>query len=271
MKTKKKRLLVIDANSLIHRAYHALPPLTTSKGQQVNAVFGFLSVLFKVIKEIQPSYIAAAFDTAAPTKRVEKFKDYKGTRVRADDELYQQMPLVKEALDAFGIPYFEKDGWEADDVIGTIAKRTAKSNKIETIILTGDADAFQLVDETTKVYTMGKGFQDASLYGEKEVKARLGGLTPSQVVDYKGLRGDPSDNIPGVRGVGEKTAVHLLLQFGSMEKLYKALKKGEVEDVRPAALTALIKHKEDAFMSRDLASIDLDVPIEMSLNDLVWN
>lgn len=271
MKTGKKRLLVIDANSLIHRAYHALPPLTTSKGQQVNAVFGFLSVLFKVIKEIKPSYIAAAFDTSAPTKRLEKFKEYKAKRVRADDELYEQMPLVKEALDAFGITYFEKDGYEADDVIGTIAKRTAKSKKIETIILTGDADAFQLVDETTKVYTMGKGFQDASLYGEKEVKARLGGISPSQVVDYKGLRGDPSDNIPGVRGVGDKTAAQLLLQFGSMEGLYKALKKDELKDVRPAALTALTKHKEDAFMSRDLARIDLDVPIEMPIEDLVWD
>ncbi|HEB13455.1 MAG TPA: hypothetical protein ENI13_00570, partial [candidate division CPR3 bacterium] len=271
MKPKKKRLLVIDANSLIHRAYHALPPLTTSKGQQVNAVFGFLSVLFKTIKEIQPSYIAAAFDTAAPTKRLEKFKEYKAKRVRADDELYEQMPLVKEALDAFGIMYFEKDGYEADDVIGTIAKRTAKSKEIETIILTGDADAFQLVDETTKVYTMGKGFQDASLYGEKEVKARLGGISPSQVVDYKGLRGDPSDNIPGVKGVGDKTAVQLLLQCGSMEGLYKALKKDELKDVRPAALTALTKYKEDAFMSRDLARIDLDVPIEMPIEDLVWD
>ena len=270
MSAEKKHLLVIDANSLIHRAYHALPPLSTSKGQQVNAVYGFLLMLFKAIKEIQPDYIVAAFDTAAPTKRLGKFAEYKATRVKADDELYSQMPLVKKALEAFGISSFERDGYEADDILGTVAKRTAKSKKIATFILTGDSDAFQLVDSTTKVYTMRKGLQDAVMYGEKEVRERFGGLGPDQVVDYKGLRGDPSDNIPGVKGVGDKTAIQLLLRFGSLEGLYKALAKEDLEGIKPAVQKTLVASKEDAFMGRDLARIEHDVPITLSLRDIAW-
>ena len=194
MAEKKKVLLIIDANSLIHRAYHALPPLTTQKGELVNAVYGFLLVLFKAMKEFHPDYIAAAFDVAGPTFRDHKFQEYKAKRVKAPDELYNQIPRVKEVLSACAIPIYEKQGFEADDVIGTIASIAPKRQAhppLETIIVSGDLDTLQLVDDHTKVYTMRKGIQDSVLYDQKAVQERFGGLEPKQLEDYKGLRGDP--------------------------------------------------------------------------------
>jgi DNA polymerase-1 len=166
MKEEKKRLIIIDSNSLIHRAYHALPSLTTKKGELVNAVYGFLLVFLKVIKEFQPNYIAATFDSAAPTFRHKRFKEYKAKRPPAPEELYQQIPKVKEILTAFRVPIFEKEGFEADDIIGTIAKKAPKKQvipEIETIILSGDLDTLQLVNPKTKVYSLRKGVKDTIL------------------------------------------------------------------------------------------------------------
>ena len=207
-----KKFVIIDSNALIHRAYHALPRLSTRKGELVNAVYGFISVLLKVLRELDPDYIAAAFDVAAPTFRHQEYKEYKATRVKAPDELYAQIPLVKEALEAFHIPVYEHEGFEADDIIGTLVEQAPKKQKISSldmVIVTGDLDALQLVNSRTKVYTLRKGIQDTVLYGEKEVFERYG-IKPEQLADLRGLRGDPSDNIIGVPGIGEKTAVKLL-------------------------------------------------------------
>ncbi|MCH8986992.1 hypothetical protein IIA94_02385, partial [Patescibacteria group bacterium] len=265
----QKKVLIIDANSLIHRAFHALPPMNTSKGEMVNAVYGFLLMFFKAAKEFEPDYIAACFDLPGPTERHKKFKEYKAKRVKAPDELYAQIPLVKKALKAFGVPCYEKQGFEADDIIGTIAKLAPRRQvrpQLETIILSGDMDTLGLVNEHTRVYAMRKGLKDTVLYDEKAVQKRLDGLKPEQVADYKGLRGDPSDNIPGVTGIGEKVAIQLLGEFGSLESVYASL-----DSVKPRTAELLEKYKEQAFLSRDLATINKTVPIEFQLNDLAWS
>ncbi|MDO8474094.1 MAG: DNA polymerase [bacterium] len=273
---KKKRLLLIDANSLIHRAFHALPSsLTTSTGEMVNAVYGFCLAFFKAIKEFKPDYVAAAFDVAGPTFRDKKFKAYKAKREKAPDELYNQMPLVKKVLAAFHVPVYEKEGFEADDIIGTIslqAPRKQVQPPLETIILSGDADVFQLVDTRTKAYALRKGIQDSVLYDEKAVEKRFGGLRPAQLVDYKALRGDPSDNIPGVTGIGEKTAIALLLQFGSLENIYQELQENteNAKSLKPRLRDMLLQYKDQASISRELALIERHAPIEFKLSDLAW-
>lgn len=275
-KQKEKRLLLIDANSLIHRAFHALPSsLTTSTGEMVNAVYGFCLAFFKAVKEFQPDYIAAAFDVAGPTFRDKKFKAYKAKREKAPDELYNQMPLVKKVLAVFHVPVYEKEGFEADDIIGTIALQASRKQvkpPLQTIILSGDADVFQLVDKHTKAYTLRKGIQDSVLYDEKAVEKRFGGLHPVQLVDYKALRGDPSDNIPGVTGIGEKTAIDLLLKFQSLENIYKELqeKTDKAKQIKPRIAGLLAQYKEQAFLSKELATLDQQVPIEFQLEDFAW-
>jgi len=269
--TNEKRLIVIDSNSIIHRAYHALPPLTTKKGELVNAVYGFLLVFLKVIREFQPDYIAATFDFPAPTFRHKKYKEYKAKRPPAPEELYLQIPIVKEVLKAFSVPIFEKEGFEADDIIGTISHLAPKKQilpGIETIILSGDLDALQLVDSHTKVYALRKGVKDTILYDENLVKEKYQGLTPEQILDFKALRGDPSDNIPGVTGIGEKTATELIKNFGSLENLYKELEENseKAKKLKPKLKEILFKYKEQAFLSKGLAQIKKDVPIDFNLN-----
>ena len=255
-----KRLLLIDGNAIIHRAYHALPPLTTKKGELVNAVYGFASTLLKVMDKFQPDYIAASFDLKGPTFRHKKFKDYKATRVKAPDELYAQIPKVKEVTRAFGIPIYEKEGFEADDVIGTITRNSQLATRnINIVIVTGDLDTLQLVDDRTKVYTMRRGISDSVLYDEKKVEERYG-LKPEQLKDFKGLRGDPSDNIPGVKGIGEKTAASLIQKYGALERIYENLDK-----IKGAVREKLEKNKAQALISKDLGTIKTDVPIKFDL------
>ena len=247
--TNKKRLIIIDSNSIIHRAFHALPPLTTQKGELVNAVYGFLLVFFKAIREFQPDFVAAAFDFPAPTFRHKKYKEYKAKRPPAPKELYQQIPKIKELLGVFGVPIFEKEGFEADDIIGTISRLAPKKQvlpEIETIILSGDLDALQLIDAWTKVYALRKGVKNVILYDEKLVKEKFQGLIPEQILDFKALRGDPSDNIPGVTGIGEKTAIELLLKFGSLDNLYKELEENseKTKTLKPKLKETLLKYKE---------------------------
>ena len=265
----KKRLMVIDGNALVHRAYHALPPLTTPEGELVNAVYGFLSILFKVTKELKPDYIAATFDLPGPTFRHKKFKDYKAKRIKAPDELYQQIPRVKNVLKDFGIPIFEKQGYEADDVIGTITCLMGKSPETEVIILTGDMDALQLVNKQTKVYTLRKGIKDIVLYDEQLVQEKYQGLTPEQLIDFKGLRGDPSDNIPGVPGVGEKTAIQLIQEFGSIENLYQEVIQ-ESKKVREKLSQLLRDNKDLALLSKELGRIKCDVSFSFDLEQCRW-
>jgi len=268
---EKKRLIIIDSNALIHRAYHALPPLSTKKGEIVNALYGFLLVFFRAVKELKPDYIAAAFDVPAPTFRHKKFKEYKAKRPKAPDELYSQIPKVKEFLKAIGVPIFEKEGFEADDIIGTIAKTASKKlayPKPEVIILTGDLDTLQLIDKEIKVCTLKKGVKDITFYDEKAIKERYG-LTPEQLIDFKGLKGDPSDNIPGVFGIGEKTAISLIKEFGSIEELYQKIEKNSAEAKRipPKIKEKLIRSKEQAIFSKSLARIQLDVPTDFKIKD----
>lgn len=260
-----QKFLIIDGNAIIHRAYHALPPMTTKDGKVVNAVYGFASMFLKVWRELKPTHIAVTFDVSGGTFRDEIFEDYKGTRVQADQALYDQIPLVHELVEGFGIKIFEKKGFEADDVIGTLVTESRKTDKtLEVYIVTGDMDTLQLVQEGVKVYTMRKGITDTIIYDTEEVKKRYG-FGPEQVIDYKALRGDTSDNIPGVPGIGEKTGTELIQKFGSLENLYNQLESKTGADLKPAVLKKLQEGKEKAFMSKKLATIKIDVP-ELSFN-----
>ncbi len=275
MTKDKKRLIIIDSNAVIHRAYHALPHLTTQKGELVNAIYGFLLVFLKAIKEFKPDFVAATFDFPAPTFRHQKYKLYKATREKAPEELYEQIPKVKEILKSFDVQIFEKEKYEADDLIGTISKSAPKKQifpELETIILTGDLDALQLVDKNTKVYTLRKGVKDTVLYDEEKVKEKYQGLIPEQLIDFKALRGDPSDNIPGVLGVGEKTAIDLIKKFGSLENLYRELKNNteKAGEIKQSLRKKLLDCKEQAYVSQMLAEIKKDVPIEFDLKKCCW-
>jgi len=274
-KERNKKIIIIDSNSVIHRAYHALPPLTRKNGELVNAVYGFLLVFFKAIKDFHPDFIAATFDFPAPTFRHKKYKAYKAKRPPAPEDLYSQIPKVKEFLKSFGVSVFEKEGFEADDIIGTIAKISQRQQvlpKIDVVILSGDMDSLQLVDDQTKVYVLRKGVKDIVLYDEKQVEEKFQGLTPRQILDFKSLRGDPSDNIPGVTGVGEKTAISLLSAFNSLDELYKAIegKTKKAESVKPKLRDTLLKYKEQALISRELARLETSVPIDFSLKSCKW-
>lgn len=271
MAQQQELFIIIDANAIFHRAYHALPRFTTSKGELVNAVFGFSSILLKALKDFKPDYMAAAFDVAGPTFRDVEYEEYKATRQKAPDELYAQIPRIKEVLSAFNIPIYEQEGFEADDIIGTIAHLVEnKTKNINVLIVSGDLDTLQLVNKRTRVYTMKKGVQDTVIYDEKAVMERFG-LSPVKMADYKGLRGDPSDNIPGVSGIGEKTAVKLLQGFSSLEKLYEALDRGRPPaGVSAKLLETLQNSKEQAFFSRMLATIRKDVPIKFDLQGARW-
>ncbi|MBU1178215.1 DNA polymerase I [Patescibacteria group bacterium] len=265
-KKSKRKLVLIDGNALIHRAFHAVPPLTTQKGELVNAAFGFTSVLLKAIKDLNPTHIAVAFDKKAPTFRHKLYKEYKATRKKAPDELYQQIPLVHQIVETFNIPVFELKGYEADDIIGTLSKKVG----IDNVIVTGDMDALQLVDDDTSVYTLRKGVQDTVIYNEAGVKERYE-LTPEQLIDYKGLRGDASDNIPGVPGIGEKSATILLKEFGSLENLYGKLEAADwelgIEGLRGAkgVVQKLKDNKEQAILSKKLGTIVTNVPLDFDL------
>lgn len=266
-KEEPKRLVLLDAHALIHRAFHALPPLNTARGELVNAVFGFLSILLGALKELKPKYVAATFDLPKPTFRHEQFADYKATRVKAPDELYNQIGRVKEALAAFNIPFFEKEGFEADDLLGTICKQLEKEKNLEIYLVTGDLDTLQLVNKQVKIFTPKKGIKDTQVYDLEAVQKRFG-LTPSQMPDFKGLKGDPSDNIPGVPGVGEKTATKLLQTYKNLEGLFAKLEKSDLAD----KLKIKLKEFEDqAFFSRELSLIRLDAPINFNLQAALWH
>ncbi|MDH4329989.1 MAG: DNA polymerase I [Candidatus Moranbacteria bacterium] len=298
---KRKKIILIDGNAIIHRSYHAIPPLTTKKGELVNAVYGFASTLLAVIEKFHPEYVAASFDLAGPTFRHEKFKDYKATRVKAPDDLYQQIDRVKELVRAFNIPIFEREGFEADDVIGTIAqhiscnmehetkspekddeckKLESKSSKelkdlkslrqladsnlktgLDVIIVTGDLDALQLVNEDVSVYTMSRGISKAVLYDQDAVFERYG-LSPEQLKDFKGLRGDASDNIPGVKGIGEKGAINLLKEYETLEGIYE-----HIDELKGAVKKKLEDGKEMAFLSKELGTIKTDIELDLKLDE----
>lgn len=255
---KKRKFVIVDGHALIHRAYHALPPLTTKRGEIVNAVYGFSVILLNVIKELNPDCIAVAMDLPDKTFRHEEYDQYKANRPEAPDDLVQQFNIVREVVEAFNIPIYEKPGYEADDVIGSMAKKLTKDSETEIFIVTGDLDELQLVDKNTRVYTMKRGFTDTMIYDEKMVHDRYG-LTPNEFIDFKALKGDASDNIPGVAGIGEKTAINLIQTHGSLDGLYKNLDK-----VKPAVAKKLEENKETAYLSQKLSKIITDLPLDVS-------
>lgn len=260
MAQQRKRLFLLDGNSLTHRAFYALPPMSTSDGKPTNAVFGFTKMLLKLIKEEKPDFLAVAFDLKAPTFRHKEFADYKGHREKTPDELIPQFEMVKEILRAFDIPIYEIEGYEADDILGTLAKEGEKQGHSVTIV-TGDRDALQLVSENIRVMYNKKGITEIEDYTLENVRKKYQ-VEPEQLIDIKALTGDKSDNIPGVPGIGEKTAIALIKEFGSLEEVLANIDKVSGKK-RKENLT---KHKEDAVLSKRLATIITDVPIEIDFD-----
>ncbi len=253
-----EKLVLIDGNSLINRAFYAMPVLTTKDGEITNAVYGFMNMFFKMLTDIKPTYVAVAFDVKAPTFRHKLFTDYKGTRKPMPDELRPQIPLLKQVLTEMGVAVIEKPGSEADDIIGTIAKNT----DVKTMIFTGDKDALQLVDEQTEVHFTKRGITDVEIYTLENFTEKTS-LVPSQIIDLKALMGDSSDNIPGISGVGEKTAKNLLAEYSTVEKLYENTDK----------LKGKLKEKVDSskdicFLSKTLATIDVNCGVSTDLNGM---
>ncbi|MFC2062572.1 DNA polymerase I [Chloroflexota bacterium] len=260
----EKRLLVLfDGNALVHRAYHALPPLTVRKtGETVGAVYGFASMLLKVLNDLKPTHCAVTFDRPAPTFRHRLFDQYKAHRPATPDELVKQMERVKEVVSAFRVPIFELDGYEADDILGTLSLQASQQD-IDTIIVTGDADIMQLVSSRVKVlYPKPRGsFSDTMLYDEAAVGQKYG-IGPEHIADFKGLVGDTSDNIPGVTGIGEKTAARLIQQFGSVDQLYS-----RIDEVTPPKTQEILRRNEAiARQSRELATIVTRTPVTLELD-----
>lgn len=260
----KETFVVVDGNSVIHRAFHSLPPLKNKKGEVVNAVYGFLLVLLKIIKDFNPEYLGVCFDLAEPTFRKQAYKEYKAKRKKAPQELYDQIPKVKEFLKAFNVSICEKSGFEGDDILGTIVNNYPEFNNI---IVSGDLDTLQLVNKNTKVYFLSRGVKEALIYNEEMVKKKYSGLSKEELIDFKALRGDLSDNIPGVKGIGEKTAIDLITKFKTIENLYKNIDSSEITE---STRKKLLDDKDNAFLSKDLSRIRQDVNIELCLNDYKW-
>ena len=261
MSKEKPLLILFDGNALVHRAFHALPPLSITKtGEMVNAVQGFASTLLKLLKENKPDYWAIAFDRAAPTFRHEMFEDYKAQRPKTPPELVTQIERVHQLAGAFNLPVFEMDGFEADDLIGTISTR-ANAEGVDTLIITGDNDMLQVVQPGIRVMSPRRGFADTVVYDPPAVNEKYG-LDPGQLISYKALVGDPSDNIPGVRGIGDKTAVKLLQQFNDLEGIYSHLDQVEPERIR----NLLRESHETALQNEKLAAIVTDVPLTFDLD-----
>ena len=277
-KINKDRFVLIDGHAIIHRAYHAYPQtLKTRKGELMNAVYGFTSILLSVLKELKPKYVACAFDLPAPTFRHKKYKKYKAHRPKIDDELKQQIPKAKGVVRTLNIPIFEKEGFEADDVIGTIARQAAdehgskmqmSTDKVsagkvgvnkEVIIVTGDKDALQLIDNNIKVFMPGRGQRPAKMFDRKRFLKEYG-FEPRRLIDYKGLCGDASDNIPGVKGIGPKTATKLIIKFGDIKQIYD-----NIDKIEPKIVDKLINQKDQAFLSLELAEIVIDIPMRLDL------
>jgi len=258
------KLVLIDGNSLSFRAFYALPLLSNKAGIHTNAIYGFAMLLEKILKEEQPNHFLVAFDAGKTTFRHEKYSEYKGGRQSTPPELSEQFPYIRQLLDAYHIKYYELENYEADDIIGTLSKQ-AEASGLETIIITGDRDLTQLATDHVTIYYTKKGVTDVDHYTPEFIAEKYNGLLPKQIIDMKGLMGDTSDNIPGVAGVGEKTAIKLLNQFHSVEGVYNHL-----DEVSGKKLKENLENsKADAFMSKDLATINCDSPIKVNLKDTI--
>ncbi len=268
----KDILLLIDANSLVHRAYHALPPFTAPDGRPTGALFGLSSILIKIFREgllngEVPKYIAAAFDTPEPTLRQKEYKEYKATRARAAEDLIDQLKEARKLLGIFDIKFFELPGWEADDLIATLGNRLKVEQAVsKVIVLSGDLDLLQMVDnDKITVLTPLKGISNTVAYNEEAVIKRFG-ILPKFLADYKGFVGDKSDNIPGVPGVGPKSAATLINKYGILENTYKEIDELGLSDIK--LQERLTTFKNQAFLSKKLATLDYDAPISVTLKEL---
>jgi len=268
-KADTKRLILLDSHAIIHRAYHALPDFSSSKGEPTGALYGLSNMLLKITTDLKPDYIIAAYDLPQKTFRHEAYEGYKATRMKADDALVAQIIRSRDVFNAFRIPIYDCPGFEADDILGTIVDKTKKDKNLEIIIATGDMDTLQLVDGGgIKIFTLKKGITDTVIYDREGVIKRYG-FAPELLPDFKGLRGDPSDNIIGIKGIGEKTATTLITTFGTIENIYKALKKDDPRfskiGITPRIIGLLKDGEEEAFFSKTLATIRRDAPIKFSL------
>ncbi len=253
-------LLLIDGNAIMHRAFHALPPFKTKGGIPTNAVYGFFSMLFKTINDFNPQFVTVCFDTPKPTFRKKLFKQYQIHRPKMDDDLSSQFPLIKELLQKAGIYHEEKPGFEADDVIGTITKSVPK-DQFKVLILTGDKDLMQLIDGNVYTITPQLGFSKTKIFDRKEVVAKFG-IQPEQIPDFKALAGDPSDNYPGAKGIGPKTASNLIKEYHSVENLLK-----NIDKLPEKIKKTITKYKKDILLSKKLAQIITDIKIKFALEN----
>ena len=274
---KKPLLILLDMHAILHRGYHALPDFKSSSGQPTGALFGLYTMLLGIIDELNPKYIVGCYDLAEPTLRHEVYADYKAGRKEVDEDLIVQLQNSRDVLEAFGIHYFESVGYEADDLLGTIVKELdaqLRNKELEIVIASGDHDTMQLVrGDEVKVYAMRRGIKDTVLYNEDEVRARYG-FDPKLLPDYKGLCGDPSDNIPGIAGIGQKTATTLIQEFGNLDLILETAanhpeKLIEVK-IRKGIIEKLQNEQMAAKFSRELATIRTDAPINVVLKNLAW-
>lgn len=249
--------MIFDGHALLHRAFHAMPPLTTSSGELVNAVYGFAMMMLRALGDLKPEYAAVAFDKPDPTFRHQQYSQYKANRMKSPDGLNEQQPRVVEVVQALNVPIYEMGGYEADDVIATITKQA--KDRVEVVIATGDKDSYQIVDSRVRVYAPRKSFSDTVILDEKAVEEKMG-VRPNQIPDLKGLAGDPSDNLPGVSGIGTAGAAKLLQKYDTIENLYKHL-----DELPERQAKVLAEGAEDAIQSRDLATFDDQVPIKFDL------
>ena len=273
-KKEQKRLVLLDMHAILHRAFHALPAFSSPQGEPTGALYGFVAFLLKVLRELKPDYIAAAYDLPEPTFRHAAYEKYKIQRPEMASDLSQQVRRSYDFLKAFSIPIFEHPRFEADDIVGTLAEKAKKQKGLEIIIASGDLDTLQLVKNSKiKVFTLKKGIQDTIIYDETKVFERFG-FAPKLLADFKGLRGDPSDNIPGVPGIGDKGATELIKKFGGLENIFKVLKQDKKAllkaGIKERAVKLLEEHQEEAFFSKELGSIRKDVPLEFDLEKLGW-
>ncbi|HQL81869.1 MAG TPA: 5'-3' exonuclease H3TH domain-containing protein, partial [Spirochaetota bacterium] len=259
----KKRLFIIDGHALCYRAYYAFikNPLLNSEGQNTSAIFGFARMLLRLITDQKPDYLAVAFDPPKKSFRFGLYPEYKANRVKMPDDLRSQIEEIKKMIEVLGITRIEEADFEADDVLGTVAKKYGTGD-VEVMLVTGDKDAYQLVGGNVKIYANKKGISDYEVYGEKEVEAMLG-VKPGQVIDYMALTGDTSDNVPGVKGIGEKTALKLIGAFGSLDGLYE-----HIDELTGKQKEMLVREKEMAYLSRDLVTVRTDLPIHLDIADM---
>src|SRR3990167_5633773 len=259
----KRKLLLIDGHALFHRAFHAIPGMISPAGFPTGAIFGFLSMFFKALNDIKPTHALVTFDVKGPTFRDKLSADYKATRKAPDEEMIKQLPKLKEILQALDIPIYEQPGFEADDLLGIIAHKTPKD--VLNIIVTGDLDLLQLIDNHTHVYRFKIGFSDIQIFDADKMVETFG-LHPSQWVYYKAIRGDTSDNIPGVPGIGEKGALELMKTFGSLDGVYEAADKGS-KKIKDGTLKKLVAGKAKAYLSQKLATIDQKDHLDFDFKD----